>query len=123
MIKTRRLQFIGGQFLLNIPKRFIRECGLKKGDYFNIAVEDKQTLSVRKVADGNLSRSEALLPGFEQEIANIDYMLRYHSETIGPAEFCWQLGALSKSYSKLRKCRQRILRTNPPNNTPPAQKQ
>ena len=44
MGKVRKLQFIGGQYLLNIPKSIVSNTKWGQGDYFEIAQTDPNAL-------------------------------------------------------------------------------
>ena len=111
--KTRRLQFIGGQFLLNIPQRLVKRFHWKKGDYFNVEVTDDEVLEVWKVANWNVDRAEALLPGIHQEIIPLLNTLMLQPERLGPVEFSWALAQFSEKMAKFRRYRQAVPRLNP----------
>ena len=117
MVRTRKLQFIGDQFLLNIPRQLVRRFGWKKGDYFAIASVDRSILEIRKIADSNVSKSEALLPGNQQETMRIFTQLFYNAESFGPVEFSLEVAELSKLLGKLRRHRQKIPKLNQNNLT------
>ncbi len=114
MIRARKLQYIGNQYLLNIPRSFVKRSNWDKGDYFDITYMDKNTLQIRKLADKTSTRAEALWPRETEEATSIFHTLLNDGWRLGPAEFPSLLGDLSHLLGKIRKHQIMILRPPPP---------
>lgn len=103
MVKMRKLQFIGEQFLLNIPKSVARNYGWKKGDFIAVNPKDNGVVEIRKVADQNITRDQAMLPVIKQEALEIFSILLEQSHKVDPISFTNELSQLTHLLGKIRK--------------------
>jgi len=51
MADLRKLQFIGKQYCLNIPKGFVKTSGWQRGDYFAIEAKGQDTLEIKRIVE------------------------------------------------------------------------
>ena len=103
MIKARKLQYIGGQYLMNIPRSFVKRSSWDKGDYFDITYMDKNTLQVSKIAHKESSRPMALMPREQQAASSLFNMLLEKGWELGPIDFASCLNDISSLLAKIRK--------------------
>ena len=103
MEKVRKLQFIGGQYLLNIPKSTVRNAKWERGDYFEVAQADQDTLKIKKVGHGHQSREQIMLPNLELDARRTFAELCNFSEGMNPVEFSARLSYLTKTIARMRK--------------------
>lgn len=112
MEKVRKLQFIGGQYLLNIPKSIVRKAKWEQGDYFKVAQTDQDILKIKKVGHNYQSREQIMLPSFEQGTRQTFFELINFSDMMNPVEFAAKLSHLSKTMAKMRKHKLKIKKSD-----------
>lgn len=107
MQKFRKLQFIGNQFLLNIPRSLAAKMGWKKGDCFAFSQVDNEAVEISKVGTPGQAKWEAALPTLEQQaLARFSWMY----ENIGsmkPETFSLNISELGRQLGQLRRYRAR----------------
>ncbi|MBI5072138.1 hypothetical protein HZB93_04630 [Candidatus Falkowbacteria bacterium] len=117
MEKVRKLQFIGGQFLLNIPKSIVNNAKWEQGDYFRVAQIEQDTLKIKKVGYGYQSREQVMLPDLEQGARRTFAELCDFGNVMNPAEFAARLSYLTKTIAKMRKHKIKPQKSNTEANT------
>ncbi len=116
MQKFRKLQYIGNQFLLNIPRSLVAKMGWQKGDYFAVSQMDNEALEILKVGAPGQVKWAAALPTLEQQaLSRFAWMF----ENIGimkPETFSLNISELGRQLGQLRRYKTRA-KIQEPNNT------
>jgi len=108
MNKVRKLQYIGGQFLINVPSTLVKENAWKKGVWLEINPKGSYGLEVKQVADGNISRTSAELEAFEREATALSAFINAGGANMSPGEYSALACRLSHVQSQIRKLRMRL---------------
>ena len=103
MKKVRKLQYIGNQFLINVPVDFVRGTQLQKGDYLTINQKENNMLEIVKVAEKDTPRSEVMLATLESDANSLFTFINVMGSQINPGEFSGRLAQLSHIQAKIRK--------------------
>lgn len=103
MLKIRKLQYIGKQYLLNVPVEIIKEAKFKKGDYLEIMQGQNSNFSIRKIAENDMPRAEVSLESLKNEAVALAGGINALRSALSPAEFSFQLAQFSHIQAKIRK--------------------
>jgi len=112
MEKVRKLQFIGGQYLLNVPKSIVNNAKWKQGDYFEVTQTDQDTLKIKKVGHGYQSREQVMLANLELREKLTLTELWDLSNIANPLECAARLSYLTKTIAKIRRHKIKLLKSN-----------
>lgn len=105
MEEVRKLQFIGNQFALNMPRALIQFWQWEKGDYLSITHDSTGHMTIRKIAGKNADRKNVMRSSTEMEVVSTFDQLYRNVGIMDAASFCGLLAQLSHSFSRLRKYR------------------
>jgi len=108
MNKVRKLQYIGGQFLINVPSTLVKENAWKKGVWLEINPKGSYGLEVKQVADGNISRTNAELEAFKREATALSAFINAGGANMSPGEYSARTCRLSHVQSQIRKLRRKL---------------
>jgi len=109
MTEVRKLQYIGNQYLLNIPAEFVKYSQLQKGDYLEVNAIDKGIFGVRKIAEHTVPATEALLFSLEQEARYLSATLNGTGGEMESGKFAGMLARYSYVSAKLRRLKKKIM--------------
>ncbi len=104
----RKLQYIGRQYLLNIPVQVVKGSQWQKGDYFELDRQGNGAFQIRKVAESSAEKSKVILAALEYEANHLTAKINIASANMSPPEFSMTLAQFSHVSAKIRKLRQRI---------------
>lgn len=110
MVKVRKLQHIGKQYMVNVPAALVKEKNWQKGD--NIAIDSPQyrALTFRKTADYITPRTSALLEELQHEAFELFMFIHSGGMDKEGGAFSGRLGQLAYIEGKMRRLR---LQLNP----------
>ena len=108
MKDIRKLQFIGGQYLLNIPIDLVRFFQWNKGDYIELDNNNKDTFIVRKFAKNTALKSKVILSALNREIAELVFFINDKGAKDDPGKLAACHARLSHITAKEKRLRQKI---------------
>lgn len=103
MQKLRKLQFINGQFMLNMPRPIIETLMWEMGDYCMVTKKNKNTLEIHKTADRRATIDQALMPSTQEEAKQLFGALYIGGGDMDSATFSMNLSRISRVLARLRK--------------------
>lgn len=108
MANFRKLQYIGRQYLINVPVDLVRSSGWQKGDYIKIVKSGEHTIEVRKIAENTAPKTSVEIAVLEQEAVGLSTLINVSGALMGPGDYSANLSRFSYVASRARKLRQKI---------------
>lgn len=108
MTNVRKLQYIGKQYLLNIPVDLVRSSQWQKGDYIEIAKGSERYIGVRKIAENTASKTQIEIAVLEKEAIGLSGLINTGGALMGPGDYSACLSRFSHVASRARKLRQKM---------------
>jgi len=108
MIAIRKLQYIGKQYIVNVPVDFVSANNMQKGDYLAIDRLSDNVMQITKIADSKALRPNVKLEALQREASLINTLLASVGSELSSGQYAINTLRLSHIHSQIRKLQKRM---------------